>query len=441
MKQHLILPVALLQILSGTVLAVDGPETISSERIVRAAVEHSAAIGMADQELRAMKAKGRQAIAQGLPSLDIDARVARYEGLEDIVLGSIIIPSIENRYSVTASLLQPVYTGGRLSSLRRCADLQKEAAASSGEGIRADVVFQALAAYWNWAKAFRALDVLESAVRRMTAHAVDIHHMKEAGIVTDNEVLATDVLVERTRLALEQVARQVDHGRAQICFLTGIELATNAEPERITLDGEAGVPPETGLLDTALKSRPERATRGMEVKAAGELAKAARGAFYPHVYLSLRYEQANPNILYIPPIEEWKGDAFAGVTVSWNILDWGLTRARAEEADSRTAQAELRLRLQEERIALDVKEARIALRDALERVELSAKVQKSAQLNLDAATDLWKNGVARHSEVLDAHARLTEAQHESCVAHADLLLARAALAHAVGKTVVPAAGR
>ncbi|MEI6807171.1 MAG: TolC family protein [bacterium] len=434
MKQCQLFLVVLLQIVPGLMFSAEEPATIDCEQIVRAAVEHSVILGVSDQELRAVKAKGRQVTAQGLPSLDLEIRAGRYQGLEDIVLGPVTIPFVENRYGVAASILQPVYTGNRLSSLAQNSILQEKAATSVRDGVRADVVLQARTAYWGWAKAFQSLSVLDAAVARMTEHAADVRHMNEAGLVTDSELLATEVLVDRTRLALEQAQRQVDRARVRIIFITGMELASNSVPDCVMPDGIAGIPEEGGLLGMALSQRPERTARDIEVSASKELAKAARGALYPQAYLTARYEQANPNLLNIPPVDEWKGDAFVGVSVSWNIFDWGFTQAKAEEADSRIAQAKLRLRQQEEQITLEVRENCIALRDALERVALSSKALKSASLSLDAARDLWKNGVARHAEVLDAHARLTEVQFEAVVARADVILARAALSHATGQT-------
>jgi len=415
--------------------------TIACARIVSAALEHSVALGVADNELLASKAKGRQMTAQELPSLDLELKAARCQGLEDMVLGPITIPAVESRYGASISLLQPVYTGGRLSSLRQCAALQERAVESIRSGVKADVVLQALTAYWGWSKAFQAVDVLDAAVSRMTAHSADIHNMHVAGLATDNEVLTTDVLVERTCLSLEQAQRQVELARARLSFIAGIELSSNSVPETAAEPDETDIRVECGVTDLALNKRPERTAREMEAGAAKELARAARGSFRPQIFFTARYEQANPNMLYIPPADAWNGDAFAGVSVSWNVLDWGLTRARAEEADARIAQAQLRLRQQEELITLEVKEAQITMRDAMERVVLAAKVLKSARLNLDSATELWKNGVARHSDVLDAHARLTDAQFEVAVSLTDVTLARAALAHATGQTLSTAAER
>jgi outer membrane protein TolC len=63
---------------------------------------------------------------------------------------------------------------------------------------------------------------------------------------------------------------------------------------------------------------------------------------------------------------------------------------------------------------------------------VAQRVETSARRNLAAATDLWRNGLARHADVLDAHAQLTDAQYALMAARADLELALAALDHATG---------
>jgi len=160
--------------------------------------------------------------------------------------------------------------------------------------------------------------------------------------------------------------------------------------------------------------------------------KATRAAYFPQVSLQARYEQARPNLLNIPPEDRWAGDAFVGVLLNWSVFDFGLTKARVREAEARLAQAELLAAEQEERVVLDVRDARIAVLDAVDRLEVATRVTRSAERNLRAATDLWKNGMARHADVLDAHAQLTDAEHQVVSARADVIIARAAVDRATG---------
>ena len=187
------------------------------------------------------------------------------------------------------------------------------------------------------------------------------------------------------------------------------------------------------LLNVARDHRAELAASRARAEAARSAVKATRAAYFPQVSLQARYEQARPNLLNIPPEDRWAGDAFVGVLLNWNVFDFGLTKARVREAEARLAQAELLAAEQEERVVLDVRDARIAMLDAVDRLEVATRVMSSAERNLRAATDLWKNGMARHADVLDAHAQLTDAEYQVVSARADALIARAALDRATGR--------
>ena len=441
MKQKRISDV-LCSIAAGWLLSVTGAlgdggaSTVTPATIVSATVEHSLALKASSREMEAAEAREKQAVARGLPSVNFDARAGRYVGLKDVVFAQgVVIPAVENQFNASVSILQPIFTGGLVSGYKEGAAYQRKAAGLLRDSARSDAVFYALSAYWTWSKAFHAVDVLNASVARMQSHADDIRNMQQAGLVTDNDMLATDVLVDRTRLQLEQARRNVDLARARIAFLTGRELLPGTAPERAASPAPVDVEllPETVLLDKA-RQRPEYAARDLETKSAESLARVAKSGFYPQVYLTARYEQANPNFLYIPPTDAWHGDAYAGVSIAWNLLDWGLARGKSDEAAARAAQAKLKLQQLDEQTALEIREAVVFLNDALGRVALTGRALTSADRNLVVTTDLWQNGVARHSEVLDAHAKLTEAQYEETVARSDVALARAALNHATGKS-------
>jgi outer membrane protein TolC len=291
---------------------------------------------------------------------------------------------------------------------------------------------QALAAYWNWSKAVYSTDALRSAVTRTEAHAGDMRSLHNAGMATDNETLATEVLLDQTRLRLEEGRRRVDLARARIAFLTGSELVEGAAPQPPAIPADLAVPAEGHALQTAFTNRTDLTAGRLETQAAEALVRAARAEIYPQVFLTGRYEQARPNVLDFPPSDEWKDDAYVGVSLAWNVWDWRVARAKTAEAAARAAQAKLRLGQTEEQITLEVREGRINLQDGLDRVTTAKRVEQSAQRNLEAATAQWKSGLARHSEVLDAQAQLTDAEYQRIVAEADVLLCRAALLYAEG---------
>ncbi|MCX6997639.1 MAG: TolC family protein [Kiritimatiellaeota bacterium] len=400
---------------------------------MQAVLAHSPQLQSAAREVDATAARQTQARAGGQAVLSADARAARYTGLVDSAFGQqLIIPAIESRYGAGLQLTQPLYTGGRVSSQREGTDLQRGAAELTQRSTQADVVYLALTAYWNWSKTHYAVESFQSAVARMAEHHRDMQNQHQAGLATDNDALATEVQLEQTRLKLEAALRAVEYARARLAFLTGRDWPATAAPQPAPTPVAAAMPDEATLLAAARTNRAERAARRMETQAAAAQVRASGADRRPQLALIARYEQGRPNQLNIPPRDEWADDAYAGVALSWNFWDSGLTRAKVAEAAARLAQSKLRQTQTEDQIALDVRETRLALTDAGERHTVTQRLAQSARRNLQAATDLWKNGLARHADVLDAHSQLTDAEFQASAARADIALARAALDRATG---------
>lgn len=401
--------------------------------VVAAAVCYSPLLEGARLQVLAAEARERQARAVNLPRLDLGAQAGHYEGLEDGPLGpQTVIPAIEDRYGGGAELNQPLYTGGRLQAQQQAAAAQRRAAQAVHAGYSADVTLQALAAYWSWSKAFYAADALRASVAWMEAHHADMQNLRRAGLATENDELATAVQLDQTRLRLADTERLDQSARAAIARLTGAELAAGAVPERAAFIPRAGPPDEAGARGTALANRAELQARREEVTAAGRQRETEQAGFRPQLSLNAHYEWARPNLLTIPPRDEWEDDAYVGGKVSWNVWDWGLTRARVAEASAQEAQAARRLQEQQDQILYELRQAHIDLEHAVQRGVVARRTADSAELNLNTATRLWENGMARHADVLDAQARLTEARSEIVAADADAALGRAALDHALG---------
>ena len=434
-KIYIVLAVSVLVWTGGGVRAADPVSlVVTPEEALQKALEHSPALKMAGEAVAAATARQRQAAAQGLPTLDVSAYASRYAGLEDSVFGpNNVIPAIETRLGAYATLQQPLYTGGRISSQKAGASSQRQSAEWQGKAAHADVMLQVLTAYWSWSKAVASVGALTDSLAWMEAHARDMKNLQEAGMATENEALATEVQKDQTRLRLEETRHRVELARARLTYWTGVVWPEDARPLQAKESAETPPDREETALQSAYSNRPERAAARMDVQGLESAVQARRAGYHPQLFAQARYEQLRPNPLNIPPADEWQDDGFVGAVMSWNIFDAGLTRAQVAEATAQLQQARWRAEQEDESIALEVRQARIGWDDARTRVRVAGSAVQSAELNLTSATDQWENGIARHSEVLDAQARLTDAQFEWAAAKADVELAAATWRHAVGE--------
>lgn len=414
-------------------LAEEPGLVIEPELVVSNTLAYSRQIKTADLDIQAAEARQKQAQAQALPKLSADGKASWYTGLKESSFGpAFTIPAIEDRYGAGVSINQPAYTGGRLTSQKQGATFQKQAARSNRETTEADLRYRALSAYWSWSKAYYGVATLNASVQRTEALSKETRDRLGAGMATESDALSTEVLLDQTRLQLAAARRGVQLALATLTLLTGRDFPSNSLPRQAAAVPEAVLADEPALIASALRHRPELEASRLDAKAAESAVKTARSEYYPQLGLTARYENARPNQMIIPPRDQWDGDGFAGITLNWSLFDWGLTRGKVKEASTRTAQAQLRRDQWQDQIVWETRQARINLVDARERVVVANRAEESARKNLESATALFKNGLLRHSEMLDANAKLTVAQNEAIATRADAILARAALEHAIG---------
>jgi len=406
---------------------------IGVEQIVGEVLEHSYQLKAAGEQVMAADAVKKQADAAVFPSLDLDGRAAHYEGLKENNFPNFRIPAIPDRYGGGVTLSQPLFTGGQISGRKEMTDEQRLAARSSFSASRVDVIYQAMIAYWSWSKAFHAAESFRAAVAWMESHDRDMRNLRTAGLATENDQLSTSVRLDQTRLRLEEALRHTRLCQAAIEQLTGKTLPPDAGPSRPNSDDLSPVSSERELIQGALTNRPDIQAQRSTLNAARKNIQIQGANYYPQLNANLRGEVGRPNQLNIPPEDDWLFDAFIGVGATWNIMDWGLTRAKVNEAKARANQAGHQLSQLNEQVMFEIRRALINLENAMTRVTVARRAEESAKLDLKSATDLWKNGLARHSDVLDSQARLTDAGFDLVSAAADTALARAELDHAYGK--------
>jgi outer membrane protein TolC len=230
---------------------------------------------------------------------------------------------------------------------------------------------------------------------------------------------------------LQAAQQQADLSRIQLTQLTGQELSLQQSPRKPDAPTVTPFPVLEDALSIALSNRPELASLRLSAQAKNALIGVARADARPQLALIARYEQGNPNPRDFPPEDKWRDDAFIGAAVTWNLFDGGLTRARTAEAKARATRDEYQTQALGEAILAETKAAFLARDYSLSRLKTSQHAEASATRNLQVATDQWKNGTARHSDVLDAQTRLTLTTAQRISAEADLLIAEATLKHTI----------
>ncbi|MEI6564768.1 MAG: TolC family protein [bacterium] len=409
---------------------------LSPDAVVQLALAHSPDLKGRNEELRSATARRHQADAGLMPQLDTRAQALHFEGLENGSLGpGVTFPVISEQYSASIGITQPLYTGGRVTQQRRSAQYGEDAARHSLSAAAADLELQVITAYWQWSKALTQIEAFQVAVARMEAQNTDTRNLKNAGMATDNDLLATEVLLDQTQLQFQEARQQADISRIQLTQLTGHDFTSRHVPQKPAIPVLAPLPSLAEAVTHALTNREDLAGLCLNSKASAALVEASCAEHRPQLALIARYEQGSPNPRDFPPDDKWRDDAFIGGAITWNLFDGGLTRARTAEAKARAARDTFQVQSLGEAVVAQIKVAYLNRQYLSSRLKTATHAEASATRNLKVATDLWKNGAARHSDVLDAETKLTTTIAQRIAAEADLLIAEATLHHAMGDSL------
>jgi outer membrane protein len=182
--------------------------------------------------------------------------------------------------------------------------------------------------------------------------------------------------------------------------------------------------------------RPELAASGQRQRAAEADVRRATSGYKPRVsaFGSLDYD-------YGTRTDGEGGSYSAGVLLQWDLWDGLLTKARKDEARANlesTREEDRKLRLA---LDLELEQARIALREATERLAVTETVISQATESAQLTRSRFEEGLALPTQLIDAETALVAARVRRAEAEADRSVAVAAIRKAVGLPQIESSNR
>lgn len=316
---------------------------------------------------------------------------------------------------------------GRTPAEARQAAAQWLAAQEEARGAEVDAAFGVRTAYFTLLKQLRLRDVAKDAVKQFEEHLDQVKEFVRVGTRIPYDQTKAEVDLGNARLALVQTEDAVLAAQATLAASLGLAEVADWEPADKPDLLRTPQPFDVCWAD-AQRDRPAIAAAAAREIAASELVNARVAALYPQLSLGFGFSasgvstpldwvwQAGPSLAWVP---------FDGFTNLYSI-DEAVANLRAARAD-RTAAEQLAW--------LDVRTAWLAVEDARRRLELTALLVRSAEENVTLAQGRFDVGRGTAVELTDAQQALISARADDVQARADVDLATARLARAIGISV------
>ena len=338
-------------------------------------------------------------------------------------------PNWLQNYAV--DITQPVYHGGRLKTSIERADLEHKIALLQTAGSEADVKLVLLGQYMALFSYYKQKDVLERNIEESEIRLKDIKKMKEEGLITNNDVLRSELQLTTDRLSLTEAENNIELCSLQLDILLGLDEDLLIVPDTSLLSVPVVVDDYESYVGDAYANNPRMQLARQQTALARNGIRAAKNEYLPQISLYAGNTLARP-------ITRTMADQFSnswniGVTVSYSLSSLYKNKSNVGEARGN----ELYYQNEEDRLKqslrMTIREAYLDHKEAVERVEALNLSVKQARENYRIVQNRYLGQLAILTDLLDANSVLLSAELELTVARVTVVYTYYELLNACGR--------
>lgn len=298
-------------------------------------------------------------------------------------------------YGGSLSILQPVYTGGRVLESIRMAQHQQALAGNQAKALNDAVCYQTDIQYWSAVARQEIVDVAEDFRNSIAALVKTIKERVEVGLVDPQDLLMAEVKLNEAEYQLLQAQSNFETGRMALNSMIGVWLE---QPTELDAQIPIVVVSDSLWLSTGM-GRPEIQMAYDKIRIAESTKKLNDSQFKPQFYVGVEGSYSSPGYNFKKDLDP-NYAVYAKVSVP--IFEWGKRRSEKRVSSFRIGMAEDNLNKVVDRVELEVSVARKALSQAIERVRLSESSLAKAEENEAKAVERYNEGKVSVVEVIDA---------------------------------------
>lgn len=298
-------------------------------------------------------------------------------------------------YGGSLSILQPVYTGGRVLESIRMAQHQQALAGNQAKALNDAVCYQTDIQYWSALARQEIVDVAEDFRNSIAALVKTIKERVEVGLVDPQDLLMAEVKLNEAEYQLLQAQSNFETGRMALNSMIGVRLE---QPTELDAQIPIVVVSDSLWLSTGM-GRPEIQMAYDKIRIAESTKKLNDSQFKPQFYVGVEGSYSSPGYNFKKDLDP-NYAVYAKVSVP--IFEWGKRRSEKRVSSFRIGMAEDNLNKVVDRVELEVSVARKALSQAIERVRLSESSLAKAEENEAKAVERYNEGKVSVVEVIDA---------------------------------------
>ncbi len=417
-------------------------QTFTLEESISTGLKNSKELKISKSKVVSSDSKITEFSSQMLPRLSLAASYTRLSDVPAFQIQTPIFPqpikiqdAILNNYGVRLSLNQPLFTGFRLSSLKSAAEYNNQAEELQYNSDVNNYALTIQSAFWNFYKAKELKTLADENLNLANNHLEETNNFFKNELVTKNDLLKLEVQTSNAELNLVDAKNNLELAKINFNKVIGIDLSTNSDIETPDIDSEKIDYDPDKLISEAREKRDELKSVEYRLKASDEGVSASSSNWYPNVYLFGNFYYNRPNQRYQPLKDEFNDSWDAGVTLSWDLWNWGFNSSQTSQAEQIKVQTENNLQILNDAVKVEIYRSYLNYSKAYDRITISKKAVEQADENYRITKEKYEAQVATSTDLIDAEVSLVQAKTNLTNALVDFQLAGLTLQKAIGRKI------
>lgn len=382
---------------------------------------------IADDRARTARASRLPEINIGLNGGFVGQPVVFEHGLSDPTCPD--SPDWSQNYAVNVS--QPLYHGGRIRYAIRQADIEKEIAVLQTATDRADIKLSLLRQYLTLFSLYKQHVVLTRNINESERRLKDIRQMKEEGLITNNDVLRSEMQLTNNRLSLLETENNIRLTSQQLDILLGLDESLLLRPDTTLLDEVLRLDEYENYISQAYSNDPAMSLRMRQTDLARNNIQAVKAERMPQLSLYAANTLARPVSRTLADMynNAWN----IGLSFSYPLSALYRSKHRIREARRQVDVYRNAEEQHRQQIRMTVRNAYLKHSEVLARVDALKLSVKQAEENFRIMRNRYLNQLAILTDLLDADNLRLDAELQLTTARAQVVYTYYELQRAAGK--------
>lgn len=414
MKKHIYIPLILL----GLTLSVQAQEIIpvSKTEVLSKVSENNTSIKISEQEFNVAKAGYKQTNAVFLPNITAShTAIATTNPLmafgsklnQEILTQNDFNPTLLNKpsqienFATKFEIQQPLINLDGIYQ-RKAAKSKMEAMSLKTKRTQDYLVFEVDKAYMQLQLAYKAVNVLEKALKAANANKKLADNSFNQGYLQRADVLNVEVRVTEVQNQLQSAKSNVQNASNYLSFLMNDETYVVYTPT-----DELMIATFTIEDKTVSENRSDIKAMQLASNAYEAMNKADKMAFLPRLNAFGSYE------LYDDKIFQGDSNGYLfGAQLSWDVFQGSKRFGKMQKSKAEFEKSKLEYKQYVSKSNLELNKAKRAFLDAENKLKLTTLALEQSQESLRIRTNRFKEGLEKTSDLLTAETQYAQKQLE-----------------------------